>query len=289
VPFSLKEKGNERRDVVSSTSNNCAGVNTSMPSTYVRINGRLALFKRAADRDYWDALRARTTDSQLKWALRPTKNLGVYGSWFRQWLPQEGLILEAGCGNGLWVSRLQENGYDCIGLDFAVDALRRTHEVKKTLPLIGGDLTRLPFGDEAFSGYLSIGVIEHFRNGPQSLLKEAKRVLKKGGILCISVPYENYSRKRAPLSEEEEAVSHGLEFYQYYYQLEDLNRELSEAGFLPLKASHRCHVNLGLKDLPILSTPLRHIFESRMALGLDFIPLLPFFAAHAVFAVAVRP
>ena len=263
-------------------------INTATDGLYGRINGRLALFRRAANRDFWDALSAGATDSQLKRALRTTKNLGVHGNFFRRWLPHEGIILEAGCGNGMWVSRLKENGYDCIGLDFAVGVLTRSHQYTRNLPLIGGDLTKLPFADETFSGCVSFGVIEHLRNGPQPVLREAGRVLRKGGILCISVPYENYSRRRFQLSTEDEAVSLGLEFYQYYFRLDDLNRELSEAGFWPLKAFHGYHVNLGFKDLPIISTCLKKITGSKISLVLDFIPFLPFFMAHMMFTVALR-
>ncbi len=263
-------------------------IDTSTDGIYIRINGRLAMFRRRANRSFWNALSGRTTDSQLKRALRETKNLGVHGKFFRNWLPHEGIILEAGCGNGLWVSRLKENGYNCMGLDFALGSLRRTHEYKRNLLLIGGNLIRLPFEDMAFSSYLSLGVVEHFRNGPQPVLREARRVLKKGGILCISVPYENYSRRRYQLFTEEEALSLGLEFYQYYFKPDDLNRELSEAGFWPLKVFHGYHVNLAFKDLPILSTSLRGILDSRIALVLDFVPFLPFLMAHMMFTVALR-
>ena len=41
------------------------------------------------------------------------------------------------------------------------------------------------FKNEEFDVYLSFGVVEHFEQGPIKALKEARRVLKKGGDLII--------------------------------------------------------------------------------------------------------
>jgi SAM-dependent methyltransferase len=42
-----------------------------------------------------------------------------------------------------------------------------------------------------FGGYLSLGVIEHFSEGPQKALAEACRVLKPGGVFVCAVPTRN--------------------------------------------------------------------------------------------------
>jgi SAM-dependent methyltransferase len=204
-------------------------------------------------------------------------------------LPRDGRILEAGCGNGLWVSRLRENGYDCLGVDSSISTLSRSCKQRNDLPVVGGDVTRLPFADETFSAYVSLGVIEHFRDEPQLVLQEARRVLKENAVICISTPFENHFRRKLELSTEEEAISRGLEFYQYYFQPEDLTRELLEAGFHPMGVFHRYYVNIGLRDWPIMRSPFfTRMLGSKPSLLLDFVPFLSRVSAHMVFTVAIR-
>jgi SAM-dependent methyltransferase len=264
-------------------------VDSSPKQVYTKIDGRLAMFKRKTDRAFWDDLYRGTPDNQLKRALRATQNLGTHAKFFRRWIPQDGFLLEAGCGSGIWVSRLRENGYRCVGIDFALENLMRSRKYRIDLPLIGGDIFRLPFSNETFSCYLSFGVLEHLRNGARSFLMEARRILKRGGRLCISVPFENHFLRKVSLSTEERAISHGLEFSHYFFKMDDVKRELVETGFEPQKAFHGYYVNIGLQNcLNLRFSIVKKILAARIGLLLDFLPFLPSLAAHMVFTVAVR-
>ncbi|MBM3499272.1 MAG: methyltransferase domain-containing protein, partial [Armatimonadetes bacterium] len=74
---------------------------------------------------------------------------------------------------------------------------------KQRLPearLVQGDVRRLPFADNSFDACLSFGVIEHFPEGPDATLAEARRVLAPGGKVILSVPHVNWpSRIGNPL------------------------------------------------------------------------------------------
>ena len=84
---------------------------SNLSYAYVRRDGRLALFTRSgADLKFWDDTWARNSDEQLRSALRRTQSLGTHHFFFKRWLPHDGVILEAGCGIGVWVNRLRENG-----------------------------------------------------------------------------------------------------------------------------------------------------------------------------------
>ena len=92
-------------------------------------------------------------------------------------------ILEGGCGIGKYVIAYRKLGYDIVGVDFSGDTIKRIkEEVDEKLPVYEADVTALPFGDGFFDCYYSGGVLEHFEDGPDCLLKEARRILKKGGI-----------------------------------------------------------------------------------------------------------
>jgi len=108
-------------------------------------------------------------------------------------LPSEGLILDAGCGNGKWDFLLSTHGNRVIGFDYALNTLQRNRamaqEHKFSCFFLGGNVINLPIENGIFDGYLSIGLWEHFRAEEQSKLAlEAFRVLRPGGIIVIDVP-----------------------------------------------------------------------------------------------------
>jgi len=57
------------------------------------------------------------------------------------------------------------------------------------------DVGALAIGDSTCDAYISLGVMEHFPEGMQRPLSEAKRVLRSGGIIILQVPHFNPLRK----------------------------------------------------------------------------------------------
>lgn len=103
-------------------------------------------------------------------------------------------ILEAGCGLGHNVINYRRKGYDVEGIDYAKEAIDTLRSFDPSLPVKVGNILSLPYPDNHFSVYYSGGVVEHFEEGPDNALKEARRVLCKEGILIITVPFINFMR-----------------------------------------------------------------------------------------------
>jgi len=119
-----------------------------------------------------------------------------------KYLQKDTKILEAGCGLGRLVINFKKNGYDIMGVDWSVNAIKKIKEFDDQIPVEHGDLRKLKYENEFFSSYISEGVIEHFPQGPSEILNEANRVLKKDGLLLISVPiYNLFSKITLPFSE----------------------------------------------------------------------------------------
>jgi len=146
-------------------------------------------------------------------------------------------ILEAGCGLGGWVQYFLDKGHRVIGVEYESEVVKRVKGSDSSFPIVQGDVRRLEFLDNSFDAYISLGVIEHFEEGPQKVLSEAKRVLKPGGVAFITVPYLNLFRRICvhPMRE----IFFFLRrmrgrkdyFWEYRYTKKELARFLEDEGF----------------------------------------------------------
>jgi len=143
-------------------------------------------------------------------------------------LPRTGTILEAGCGKAQFVVSLRARGYDCLGLDNAVETVEGVRRLFPELPLVCGDVCHLPYEDRSFAAYLSLGVVEHFVEGPDLALSEAHRVLKDDGVLIISVPQVFPWRLREI---EPQPLTEDFSFYQYAFPPGEFEALLNQNGF----------------------------------------------------------
>jgi ubiquinone/menaquinone biosynthesis C-methylase UbiE len=115
---------------------------------------------------------------------------------FLRWLdPSTGdRILDGACGRGFVLNFVREVS-DCtlIGQDLEYEYVRRAHAqlMGRSVPLLTGDLCRLPFADDAFDKVILAEVLEHL-DDDQAGLAEAVRVARPGGMIVISVPNANY-------------------------------------------------------------------------------------------------
>lgn len=146
-------------------------------------------------------------------------------------LPRDGRVLEAGCGLGQHVLALRLRGYDAEGVDWASDTVALVRSRLPSLPIVVGDLERLPVPDGYYAGYLSIGVVEHRPKGPGPLLREAHRVLRPGGVALVSVPsFHVLRRLKARLGAYRDATE-TLSFYQYAFTAPEFGARFEECGF----------------------------------------------------------
>ncbi|MBN1963614.1 MAG: class I SAM-dependent methyltransferase [Anaerolineae bacterium] len=152
---------------------------------------------------------------------------------YTPYLPQDGIVLEAGCGLAATVIWLREHGFDVIGLDYAVQALHKARAYDPTLALQAGDIHHLPYADASLGAYLSFGVLEHFAHGMGPALQEAARVLRPGGVLVLTIPYPSVVYRLVQWRRKQRGESRltNDDFYESTYTQHDLRREAQAAGF----------------------------------------------------------
>jgi ubiquinone/menaquinone biosynthesis C-methylase UbiE len=91
-------------------------------------------------------------------------------------------VLEAGCGTGLILHRLQAEAAEVVGLDLSAGMLR--HAVRRGLPVVQGSITDLPFPDGAFDVVCSFKVLAHVAR-IEAALAELSRVTRPGGHMVL--------------------------------------------------------------------------------------------------------
>ncbi len=103
-------------------------------------------------------------------------------------------ILEAGCGDGKFVFYFDSQGYKITGIDYVESAIQRNKELalkaglKETL-FETADIRQLGSYKGQFDIYLSMGVIEHFKENEQQLIiRNAHTALREGGKVVVTVP-----------------------------------------------------------------------------------------------------
>lgn len=142
--------------------------------------------------DLWDSMwTARTIDHEL---LACDLETPARDS-FLAYIIKGGSVIDGGCGFGKWVIYLKRLGYDIVGIDNNELAIRKLKDYDSSLQVEMGDILDIHYPDSSFDAYISMGVVEHFEDGPLLALKEAHRVLKPDGLIFISVPTVNIIRK----------------------------------------------------------------------------------------------
>ena len=183
--------------------------------------------------------------------------------YFLEYLPKGEPILEAGCGLGAWVIFLGDRGYDIAGIDNDEDVIRRLKEWRPSLKVSAGDIRVLPCETGSLGAVISLGVMEHFEEGCDAAMRETNRVLRTGGLLLFTVPFNNVFRKlvahplRGLYLRWRRSQGVGIHFAEYRYSPPEVERMLSRNGFA------------------LLVTTWDDFSDKRMSLGIwsDFPPL----------------
>jgi SAM-dependent methyltransferase len=188
-------------------------------------------YKETADAKYWT--RAEKNKDLHDLVKRNRANIPLYRLLSRL-IKKDAKVLEGGSGSGWLIAAMNDDGYDWTGIDYSEELI---DEFKSQYPSYAakafvGDARKLPFEDNSFEVYFSPGVIEHYEEEPlerHKILEEAKRVVKLGGKLLISVPIMNIVRQISYLMNRQKKPE-GKPFYQAIYTREELKERLAESG-----------------------------------------------------------
>jgi len=141
---------------------------------------------------------------------------------FRDELPPESLVLDAGCGG----SPVQVDNAEVIGVDFSKNQLL---ENDGNDDLVQGDMLSLPFENATFDGITAFFSVIHVPLDDRGILfGEFNRVLKEGGVVLFTEGSSEWCGSN------ESWLGTGTEMKWEIAGPEKTKRHLSESGFTTL-------------------------------------------------------
>jgi len=174
-------------------------------------------------------------------------------------------LLDIGCGNGSFIRRAQQRGYEVWGIDFdrrSVDAARNAFGLDNVF-VLSVDGLREKFSDTQFDVITCFEVLEHLPD-PVGFLRNVAGLLKRDGTFAGSVP--NAEREFASFDRHVEA--HDMPPHHFtWWSPRSLGRLLETSGFGPERMA-----GVGALTLPeyvrhirtyVLLAPLLRALRSR--------------------------
>jgi 2-polyprenyl-3-methyl-5-hydroxy-6-metoxy-1,4-benzoquinol methylase len=107
----------------------------------------------------------------------------------RSYIPENGSVLDVGCGNGIITRSVGAAGFNVFGIDVSEKTIQQARAIN-TLPNVQFDVKsaeELVAGGKQYDGVICSEVLEHLSQ-PAALLKVLFQSLSDKGILIVTVP-----------------------------------------------------------------------------------------------------
>jgi len=179
-------------------------------------------------------------------------------------------ILEVGVGQGILLAQLAITHKTIpFGIDISQNACKISHNIFNKLKIKGliirGDAFSLPFRDKCFDCVICLGLVEHFKfkENRELIIKEIKRVAKKGGTVVLSVP------KKWSVYTPKKYIDKVIKKWKFGYEREFTVKEFEKLGSKFFK-------NIEIMGIDIHPSPYRFLPPKGAIKWLDENVIIPF-------------
>ncbi|MBN2382776.1 class I SAM-dependent methyltransferase [bacterium] len=172
--------------------------------TYQLINDRPGVLKR-----FYDRLHAtdgyKTEGNTFLNTLHHYK-LGLLNKIFQSYIPEQGRVLDVGCGNSLFTEIAPEWNFKLYCCDLGEPVIRQRLACCPQYSWLVSNVVDLPYKTGSFEAVFAGEIIEHMPSVEQTL-SEWNRILVPGGIMVLTTPNRQrlrnrINRSRRPLGED---------------------------------------------------------------------------------------
>lgn len=200
-------------------------------------------------------------------------------------------VLDLGCGTGILLASLADEGYRAVGTDISRTMLSRA---RGTAPLVTADGGNLPFADASLDAVLARGSIHHMQDIP-AVLGEILRVLRHGGQVVLSEPSNDFYPIRAARSLMYKKSRH-FDREDIAFRSVGFESMMLEAGFVQVKLDRFGFLAYALAGFPDVLPVLKYVPFSapmtRWMISVDRLlartPVVSSLGFHLI-AVGVKP
>lgn len=238
---------------------------------YDKENQRLIYIDKEANASFWDEHWNKLINTIEYKKGVPKLNTAVYLT--RRYLEKGSTILEGGCGLAMTSWYLKQLGYKTISLDYADKTINFLSEKIPEVNPIKGDVRNTSLDNSSIDGYWSFGVIEHFWDGYDDIIIEAKRIIKKDGYFFVTFPQFSLLRRvKASLGFYKSFNQYNSQtgFYQFALYPLNVKKNIEKYDF-QLVQSLSIGGMKGLKDEVLFLEPiLQVVYDSRNTLVVIF-------------------
>tara|TARA_B100001057_G_C22798932_1_gene930772 strand:+ start:556 stop:1389 length:834 start_codon:yes stop_codon:yes gene_type:complete len=200
---------------------------------YINQKGQIYQEYNIDNSNYWNSLWSKYSDKEIKRLAEINKNKNdLIVKITKKYLKKNSSIIEAGCGLGQEVFKLENAGFDVTGIDYDEGLIERLNRLYPNTEFLKSDVSNLSNINQKFDGYWSFGVIEHFIDGYDEIANQANKALNDEGYSFVIVPSMNYlsSLKKMFNVYQKKEPAKNL-FHQFILDIKQVRNVFEKNGF----------------------------------------------------------